>query len=177
MGVHPFLSFLLFVPVALSACGGDAERPAKVVRETPGVQLRRVATRWGDTVEEEGFLSGDPNGVVQFRVVTARTFVLGDGAAVTLHIERDETFQTNLGAFRCKAKGDLSGTARYAWQADDPEVRIETAAGELPRSCDRPGFPVTAKALGSATLVFVLRGDQLLGKTSARDRTVLLPLQ
>jgi hypothetical protein len=169
---------LLFAALpALSGCGDEPGPPPKVARESAGAQVQRVAKQWGDTVEEEGFLENDPNGVLEFQVVTTRKLTLGEGTAAAMHIERDETFHTKLGLFRCKVKGDLNGTARYAWQGGDAEVRVDLPAASLPRSCETPGFPVTAKSLGDTTMVMVLKSDRLIGKTSARDRTVLLPLQ
>ena len=159
-----------------AGCGGDAEPPPKVAREGAGVQVRRVATRWTDTVEEEGFLENDPNGVVQFRVFTKRTLTLGEGDSVTLRVERDERFETRVGTFRCKAKGDLPGVATYAWQAGEAELRLRLPDASLPRACDPPGFPVAAKVLPAQSMVLVLRSDRLIGRTSARDRTVLLPM-
>lgn len=171
----------LFLPLAvfglLAGCGNDSAPPPKVARESAGVQVRRVATQWGDTVSEEGFLEGDPNGVSEFHVVTRRTFVLTDDSRVNVHIERDEVYTTKLGPFRCKAKGDLKGAVRYAWVSDEAEVALTLGPAELPRTCDRPGFAVMSKSLGETKLTLYLRSDQLIAKTSARDRTVLLPLQ
>ena len=140
------------------------------------MQVRRVATTWSETVEEDGFLQNDPNGVSRFRVITKRTLTLGEGAAATLRVERDETFETRVGAFRCKVKGDVPAVAAYAWQAGDPEVRLTLPGASLPRTCDPPAFPVATKELGASTMVLLLRSDRLIGKTSARDRTVMLPL-
>lgn len=168
---------MLAAPLLVAACGGDDARPPTVAHETAGAQVKRVAVRWGDTVEEEGFLENDPNGVLSFRVVTARELSLGEGAAATMRIERDETFDTRLGTFRCKARGELTGSAAYAWQAGEAEVRVTWPSAELPRTCETPGFPVTAKSLGAQVMVLVLRSDRLIGKASLRDRTVLLPLQ
>lgn len=166
----------LAAPLVLAACGGDEGPPPKVAHEGAGTQVKRVAVRWGDTVEEEGFLENDPNGVLRFHVVTTRALTLGDGAAASLRIDRDETFQTKLGTFRCKAAGTLSGSAAYAWQSGEAEVRVRLPAAELPRACETGGFPVTTRSLGAAEMLFVLRSDRLVGKSSARDRTVLLPL-
>lgn len=162
--------------VGIAACGGEPPPPPTVAREGAGVQVRRVATRWTDTVEEEGFLENDPNGVVKFRVVTKRTISLGEGESATLRVERDETFDTRVGTFRCKAKGEVTGVATYAWQAGEAEVRLRWPDASLPRACDPPGFPVAAKVLPGHAMVLVLRSDRLIGRTSARDRTVLLPM-
>lgn len=177
MRASPFaLLALLAASSFVAACGGDEAPPPKVARETPAAQVKRVATRWGDTVEEDGFLENDPHGVLRFRVVTKRTLSLGEGASAKLRIERDEAFETKLGNFRCKAAGELSGSATYAWQSGEAEVRVVLPPAELPRKCETPGFPVMAKAIGASTLVFLLRSDRLLGKASASDRAVLLPL-
>lgn len=168
---------VLAAPLLVAACGGDDARPPTVARESAGAQVKRVAVRWGDTVEEEGFLENDPNGVLHFRVVTARKLSLGEGAAASMRIERDETFDTRLGTFRCKARGELTGSAAYAWQAGEAEIRVTLPSAELPRTCETPGFPVSAKSVGAQAMVLVLRSDRLIGKTSPRDRTVLLPLQ
>jgi hypothetical protein len=175
----PGLLSLTAIAAALlpAACGGDGEPPPRVARESAGAQVKRVSVRWSDTVEEEGFLEKDPHGVLQFRVVTTRKLSLGDGTSVSLRIERDETFHTKLGTFRCKAGGELTGSAVYTWQSGEAEVRVSLPSAELPRTCETAGFPVMAKSLGAATMVFLLRSDRLVGKTSARDRTVLLPLQ
>jgi hypothetical protein len=175
--LRPSSLAVIAAPILLAACGGDDGPPPKVARESAGAQVKRVAVRWGDTVEEDGFLENDPNGVLRFHVVTARKLSLGQDAAVSLRIERDETFETKLGTFRCKAKGDLTGSATYAWQSGEAEVRITLPSAELPRSCETPGFPVTTRSVGASALVFLLRSDRLVGKTSPRDRAVLLPLQ
>lgn len=167
----------LATALSLAACGGDDAPPPKVARETAGAQVKRVSARWGDTVEEEGLLENDPNGVLRFRVVTSRELSLGEGAAVSMRVERDETFETKAGTFRCKAKGELTGSATYAWQSGEAEVRVSLPSAELPRACDAGGFPVMTRSVGATTMAFVLRSDRLIGKTSARDRTVLLPLQ
>lgn len=167
----------LAAPLVLAACGGDEGPPPKVAHESAGTQVKRVAERWGDTVEEEGFLENDPNGVLQLHVVTTRKLTLGDGAAASLRVDRDETFHTKLGTFRCKAGGTLSGSAAYAWRAGEAEVRVRLPPAELPRTCETAGFPVTTRSLGAAEMLFVLRSDRLVGKSSAGDRTVLLPLQ
>lgn len=138
--------------------------------------MKRVGVRWTDTVEDKGFLDNDPNGVLEFRVTTTRTFTLVDGGLVKLRVERDELFKTRLGDFRCAAKGDLAGTASYAWSAGEAEVRLDLPNASLPRRCEQPGFPITAKSLPPSTMLLVLRSDRLIGKTSARDRTVLLPM-
>jgi len=177
---HPLRPLVVLTLVVLHgavACGGDSGPPPKVAREDAGTQLRRVATRWGDTFEDDGALVNDPNGVQTFHVVTARTLTLGDVGRASLRIERTESFQTKLGPFRCKAKGTLAGTATYAWQAGEAQVRIELPAADLPRACEQPGFPVPAKVLGAETTMLVLRGDRLIGRTAARDRTLLFPLQ
>lgn len=163
--------------VALAGCGGDDKPPPQVAHESAAAQLKRVATRWGDTVEDRGFLENDPNGVTEFLVTTTRTLTLGDGLAATLHVERDERFVTKLGNFRCVAKGDVPARAAYTWNGGEAQVRIALAEASLPRRCDPPSFPVTAKVLPSQTMVLLLRSDRLLGRSSARDRTVLLPLQ
>lgn len=162
--------------LSATACASEPPPPPRVAHESAAAQVQRVSKRWGDTVEESGFLQNDPNGVLQFKVTTERAFTL-DGRKVHVHVERTETFQTTLGAFRCKARGDVDGTATYAWQAGDPEVRVDLPAASLPRMCTPPGFPVSAKALPDSTHLFVLESDRLVGKTNARDRTILLPLQ
>lgn len=161
----------------LAGCGGDAKPPPKAAHEGAGTQVKRVAVRWGDTVEEDIFLGHDPHGVRRLQVITRRQLTLGDGASAALRVDRDEVFHMDLGTFRCKAGGTLKGDARYAWHAGEAEVHLALPDGELPRACDRPGFPILAKALGATEMVLVLRGDRLIGKSSARDHTVLLPLQ
>ncbi len=160
----------------LSACGGESSPPPKVAMETAGTQIRRVATRWGDTVEEGGFLENDPHGVLEFHVVTSRSLTLGDEQA-SLRIERNETFKTKVGGFRCKAQGTLSGSVVYTWQAGEAQANVMFEGADLPRRCDPPAFPVLTKSLGPTALVLVLRSDRLIGRASARDRTVLLPSQ
>lgn len=162
--------------LGLAACGGDEKPPPKVAHESAGTQVKRVATRWSDTVEDTGFLDRDPNGVLEFHVLTTRTLTLGEGASARLRVERDETFKTKVGNFRCKARGELAGTVTYAWDAGDPVLRVELPAADLPRACEQGGFPVQAKALPASTMRLVLKSDRLLGRASARDRTVLLPL-
>ncbi len=145
----------------------------------PGWRGRTRARRcgaWSETVEEDGFLENDPNGVSRFRVITKRTLALGEGAAATLRVERDERFETRAGPFRCKVKGDVPASAAYAWQAGEPEVRLSLSGASLPRACDPPAFPVATKEIGASTMVLLLRSDRLIGKTSPRDRTVMLPL-
>ncbi len=170
------LLLLSFAALALAACGGDDKPPPKVAHETADAQIKRVGVRWSDSVEDRGFLENDPNGVLQFKVTTTRTFVLGEGAKVSLHVDRDETFETKLGHFHCTARGDLTGAAAYSWAAGEAEIRIDLPEATLPRHCEQPAFPVTAKSLPASTTLLVLRSDRLIGKTSARDRTVLLPL-
>lgn len=170
----PLLALATVLGVA--ACGGEDKPPPKVARENPGAQMKRVATRWADTLEDTGFLERDPNGVLEFRVTTTRTLTLGDGADAKLRVERDETFKTRLGNFHCKAKGDLAGSATYTWDRGDPVVRVELPAAELPRACEQGGFPVATKALPASTMLLVLRSDRLVGRASTRDRTILLPL-
>ncbi len=177
MRARSLLPFVLLATVlGGAACGGEDKPPPKVARESPGAQMKRVATRWADTVEDTGFLERDPNGVLEFHVTTTRTLTLGEGDAAKLHVERDETFKTRLGNFHCKAKGDLAGAAAYTWDGADPVVRVELPAADLPRACEQGGFPVPVKALPASTLLLALRSDRLVGRASARDRTVLLPL-
>lgn len=172
----PAVCLFALSALALPACGGDDKPPPKVAHESAGAQIKRVGVRWQDTVEDKGFLENDPNGVVEFHVLTTRTLTLGDGSSARIHIERDERFQTKLGPFHCRAKGDVAATATYAWDGGDAEIRLDLSEASLPRSCDQPGFPVTAKSLPGAAMLLVLKSDRLLGKTNARDRTVLLPL-
>src|SRR5689334_2891170 len=139
---------VLAAPVLGAACGGDDRPPPKVAHESAGAQVKRVAVRWGDTVVEDGFLENDPNGVLQLHVVTTRTLSLGNGGAVSMRVERDETFQTKSGTSRCKAKGEVAGSATYEWRSGEAEVRLSLSPGELPRTCETPGFPVLVKALG-----------------------------
>ena len=170
------LSIVLIASGLVVACGGDPAPPPKVAREGAGAQVRRVATKWSETVEEDGFLENDPNGVSRFRVRTTRTLALGEGSAATLRVERDETFETRTGTFRCKVKGEVPAAASYAWHAGEAEVRLALSGASLPRACDPPAFPVATKELGASEMVLVLRSDRLIGKTSPRDRTVMLPL-
>lgn len=167
----------LWLGFAAAACGGDRGPPPEAPHAGADAQVKSVAKRWGDTVEESGFLQNDPNGVLHFRVITSRKVTLGDGSSVSVHVDRKETFETKLGPFHCTAKGDLTGKASYAWRSGEPEVTLELAGGRLPRKCEEPGFPVTIKAVDAARSVLLLRSDRLIGKTNARDSTVLLPLE
>ncbi|MEZ4296084.1 MAG: hypothetical protein R3B70_14010 [Polyangiaceae bacterium] len=164
------------VSVAGAGCGEGEKPPPKVARETAGTQIKRVAERWGDAIEEEGFLGHDPSGVTRYRVVTKRTLTFGQGDAATVRIERDEMFETSLATYQCQAKGELHGKARFAWVVGEAEARVQLPAGQLPRTCKPAGFPVTAKALQAETMVLLLRSDRLIGRASGHDHTVLLPL-
>jgi hypothetical protein len=178
MRVRPSCLLLLSASLfALPACGGDDKRPPHVAHEDAAAQVRRVAARWTDTVEDAGFLENDPNGVLHFRILTTRTLALGETGAATLRVERDETYATKLGDFHCTSKGDVPGRAAYAWNEGEAEVRVALDAATLPRTCEQPGFPVPTKSLPAATMLFVLRSDRLVGKTNARDRSGLLPAQ
>ena len=167
----------LCAAAAIGGCGGDEKKPPVVQHESAASQVKRVATRWGDTIEETGFLQNDPNGVLELRVVTTRALTLGDGATASMHVERDEVFTTKAGRFHCKAKGDLAGSATYAWEAGEAAVRVDLGAGSLPRACEQGGFPVAAKVFGATALRLVLQSDRLVSRGASRDRVVLLPLQ
>ena len=169
--------FAIAFALGLSACGNEDKKPPVVAHESAAAQVKRVATRWSDTIEETGFLQNDPNGVLEFRVVTTRTLALGDGGAASMRVERDESFQTKVGRFHCKAKGEIAGSATYAWDAGEAAVRVELPAGSLPRACEQGGFPVAAKVLSASSLRLVLQSDRLVSRGAARDRTVLLPVQ
>lgn len=162
---------------AIGGCGGDEKKPPVVAHESAASQVKRVATRWGDTIEETGFLQNDPNGVLELHVVTTRALTLGDGAGATMRVERDEVFTTKVGRFHCKVKGDLTGSATYAWEVGEAAVRVELGAGSLPRACEQGGFPVAAKVFGASALHLVLQSDRLVSRGASRDRVILLPLQ
>jgi hypothetical protein len=166
------------VAIAIAGCGGDEAKPRPVVpREDPSAPVRRVSQRWFELVEEEGFLSNDPMGVVSYEVKVNRRVELGEGAKAAESVEREELFRMTTGKeFHCKSKGALPAEVTYTWKNGEVHVLLDRGAGQLPRDCAEPGFPVPAKEVRRARTLFVLRGDRLVAIEPATARSVLLPM-
>lgn len=170
----------IFAVVALSwACGGS-EKPRPVAHEGAFDHLRRIGHVWSSDNEDDGLLTNDPNGVSTFHVHTKMILTLEpDGVNAKETIDREESFQLVTGErFACRVKGDVRARAEYAWSdGGDVSVTIDSGTAELPRACDRPGFPVPTKSLARKTTRYLLRSDQLVSTEGVRTRETLLPIQ
>jgi hypothetical protein len=161
--------------VALVGCGGSDEH-AVVATQDPGVRVRRVATKWLLDVTDQGALDRDPNLVLTYRVHTRATLVLGQGAAATQAVHRDESFRMANGAdFKCKVEGKRNAEVTFEPRESTVRVVVKLLEAELPRSCDKPGFPVKNKVLGREETVYILQSDRLVPIAPATARDPLLP--
>lgn len=163
--------------VLAAGCGSGPEGPPPAVpREEAMTRLRRIATRWTESLIEESRIENDPNGIASFSVRIERTLELGPGTEAREIVLRDETFRTVTGgAFHCSAQGIVPVVARAAWDRGLIRLTVDSDAALLQRSCREPGFPVLAKRMGPRSTVYLLRGERLVAIEPATARNELLP--
>lgn len=95
----------------------------------------------------------------------------------TVALDRKELIRTPQGReFHCNARGAIQAAVEYAWRLDEPELKLTMPGGELPRTCEEPGFPHRTKVVLPLNATYVLRGDQLIAIEPAPLRSVLNPM-
>jgi hypothetical protein len=162
-----------------SGCGpGAREVPAPSVYEDPGERVRAIARVWQETTVDQGFLEGDPNGVVSFRIESRVRVELDKDGRAREQVVRQELFRMRDGReFHCVAEGVVAGAARYRRQRDEIRVDLSNGGGKLPRRCQEPGFPVLSKDVPPAKVTFALRSERLIAVDPPHVRATLLPAQ
>ena len=98
-------------------------------------------------------------------------------------IDREERYQMTSGAaYTCRIKGDQRLRVEYGFREGDVVVRIESGTAELPRACDKPGFPVPTKTYSPKVTSVVLLKEELVtvdpdGRRVMRERGAMKILQ
>jgi hypothetical protein len=168
------LSCVAIAAAPMSGCaGGQRKAEVPVQKESPGDEIRRIATTWTNVDPAKGILS-PPSPISVFHTSTRSVITLKSGQAhETLTIEEELELRTGA-TVRCSQRFEHPLGVRYGRKLGEAAVEITRPRLSAVRSCEgahpEPEFRQPARVTR-----FVLRSDRLVAIDPATDGRTYLP--
>ncbi len=160
--------------LALSGCTGSKKANLPLVRaQTPAEEVLRIGKSWNSSVLDKGILS-KPSPVSFFRNRRTSSLELSQSAVLEKLIISEELELRDGSRIQCETRFKKALSFRWLRTSGEAGIEITRPAFKAKRNCSAKS-PQQFIEEPSATVLLVLRGDQLVAIEPKVDDRVYIP--